>query len=42
MATTWYEGKVIKITDETASVKRFEVEIQNVGTKTVLETQSAV
>ncbi len=30
MATTWYEGKVTKITDETASVKRFEVEIQNV------------
>lgn len=30
MATTWYEGKVIKITDETSSVKRFEVEIQDV------------
>jgi CDP-4-dehydro-6-deoxyglucose reductase len=29
MATTWYNGKIVKITDETPTVKRFYVEIQD-------------
>ncbi len=30
MATTWYNGKIIRITDETPTVKRFYVELQDV------------